>query len=124
MTTDKGRPTFGVDLSEQMARDDVDVPPIVVKLCEAIERYGLDSQGVYRIGGTVSKVQKLKERLDRGRYFFVQCLCGVHAGELTIHRRDRSRLCQPGCGGVVVRYQQRDERAQALATRATRPTIY
>ncbi|KAI0709675.1 GTPase activating protein [Cerioporus squamosus] len=62
---DKGRPTFGVSLADQMARDDVDVPPIVVKCCEAIEKYGLDQQGIYRIGGTHSKVMKLKERLDR-----------------------------------------------------------
>ncbi|KAI0369852.1 GTPase activating protein [Pilatotrama ljubarskyi] len=63
--SDKGRPTFGVSLAEQMARDDVDVPPIVVKCCEAIEKYGLTTQGVYRIGGTHSKVLKLKEKLDR-----------------------------------------------------------
>ncbi|CDO68401.1 hypothetical protein BN946_scf184815.g48 [Trametes cinnabarina] len=62
---DKGRPTFGVSLAEQMARDDVDVPPILVKCCEAIEKYGLTTQGIYRIGGTHSKVMKLKERLDR-----------------------------------------------------------
>ncbi|TFY53332.1 hypothetical protein EVJ58_g9509 [Rhodofomes roseus] len=48
-----------------MARDDVDVPSIMVKCCEAIEKYGLKSQGVYRIGGTMTKVAKLKERLDR-----------------------------------------------------------
>ncbi|KZT66142.1 RhoGAP-domain-containing protein [Daedalea quercina L-15889] len=63
--SDRGRPTFGVDLAEQMARDDVDVPAIMVKCCEAIEKYGLRSQGIYRIGGTMSKVAKLKERLDR-----------------------------------------------------------
>ncbi|KAH9928794.1 hypothetical protein B0H21DRAFT_837945 [Amylocystis lapponica] len=62
---DKGRPTFGVDLAEQMVRDDVDVPPIMIKCCEAIEKYGLSSQGIYRIGGTVSKIAKLRERLDR-----------------------------------------------------------
>ncbi|EMD38795.1 hypothetical protein CERSUDRAFT_133320 [Gelatoporia subvermispora B] len=62
---DKGRPTFGVDLAEQMARDDVDVPPIMVKCCEAIEKYGMFSQGVYRVGGTMSKVARLKEKLDR-----------------------------------------------------------
>ena len=63
-----GRATFGVPLAEQMARDDVDVPPIVLKCCEAIEKYGLDQQGLYRINGTHLKVQKLKERLDRGMY--------------------------------------------------------
>lgn len=49
-----------------MARDDADVPPIMVKCCEAIEKYGLKSQGIYRISGTTSKIGKLKERLDKG----------------------------------------------------------
>lgn len=63
---DKGRPTFGIDLAEQMTRDDVDIPPIMVKCCEAIEKYGLDFQGIYRVGGTVTKVARLKELLDKG----------------------------------------------------------
>lgn len=62
---DKGRPTFGVDLSEQMIRDNVEVPPIMQKCCEAIEKYGIRSQGIYRISGTTSKVTNLKQRLDR-----------------------------------------------------------
>ncbi|KAM5544270.1 hypothetical protein V8D89_001930 [Ganoderma adspersum] len=62
---DKGRPTFGVNLAEQMMRDDTDVPPIVIKCCEVIEKYGLDQQGIYRVGGTHSKVMKLKTQLDR-----------------------------------------------------------
>ena len=64
--TDKGRPTFGIDLGEQMARDDVDVPPIMRKCCEAIEKYGLELQGIYRLSGTTSKVAKLKLLLDKG----------------------------------------------------------
>jgi hypothetical protein len=60
------RPTFGVDLAEQMARDNCEVPPIMPKCCQAIETYGLQSQGIYRLSGTTSKVAKLKERLDRG----------------------------------------------------------
>ena len=64
---DRGaRATFGVDLTEQMTRDNVEVPPIVEKCCETIERYGLESQGLYRLSGTNNKVVKLKEKLDRG----------------------------------------------------------
>ncbi|KAI1788132.1 GTPase activating protein [Ganoderma leucocontextum] len=63
--SDRGRPTFGLNLADQMVRDDVDVPPIVTKCCEVIEKYGLDQQGIYRIGGTHSKVMKLKNQLDR-----------------------------------------------------------
>lgn len=67
---DRGRPTFGVDLAEQMVRDDVEVPTIVRKCCEAIEKYGLESQGIYRISGTSSKIQVLKQQLDRGTRVF------------------------------------------------------
>ncbi|EAU90225.2 GTPase activating protein [Coprinopsis cinerea okayama7 len=62
---DKGRPTFGVDLAEQMARDNVEVPLVVVKCCQAIEKYGIRSQGIYRVSGMSSKVTNLKQRLDK-----------------------------------------------------------
>ncbi|KAK4700938.1 Rho GTPase-activating protein RGD1, partial [Phenoliferia sp. Uapishka_3] len=59
------RPTFGVDLSEQMQRDGVEVPKILEKCCEAIELHGLESMGIYRLSGTTSRVQRLKAKLDR-----------------------------------------------------------
>lgn len=51
-----------------MARDDVDVPPIMLKCCEAIEKYGLSFQGIYRVGGTISKVKDLREKLEKGLF--------------------------------------------------------
>ncbi|KAJ7765400.1 Rho GTPase activation protein [Mycena maculata] len=62
---DRGRPTFGVDLADQMARDNVEVPPIMEKCCQAIEKYGIESQGIYRLSGTVTKVATLRQRLDK-----------------------------------------------------------
>ncbi|KAL4066200.1 Rho GTPase activation protein [Scleroderma yunnanense] len=62
---DRGRPTFGLDLAEQMARDQVELPPILEKCCGAIEKYGLRSQGIYRISGMARRVSMLKERLDK-----------------------------------------------------------
>ncbi|KAG0703978.1 Rho GTPase activation protein [Suillus ampliporus] len=62
---DKGRPTFGVDLADQMARDNVELPAILEKCCAAIEKHGLQSQGIYRISGMARKVASLKERLDK-----------------------------------------------------------
>jgi len=62
---DKGRPTFGVSLAEQMARDNVEVPPIMQKCCEAIEKHGIRSIGIYRISGATSKVTNLRQRLDK-----------------------------------------------------------
>jgi len=38
----------------------------MVKCCEAIEKYGITTVGIYRIGGTMSKVTRLKEKLDKG----------------------------------------------------------
>ncbi|OCB86405.1 RhoGAP-domain-containing protein [Sanghuangporus baumii] len=67
---DKGRPTFGVDLAEQMTRDSVEIPIVMEKCCSAIEKYGLKSQGLYRISGTITKVLKLKERIDKGKAFY------------------------------------------------------
>ena len=85
-----------------MARDDVDVPPIMVKCCEAIEKYGLDQQGLYRINGTHPKVQKLKERLDRGtsgRYIARQERAGYAPNthpDVARHRVPSSQRNSPG----------------------------
>lgn len=57
-------PTFGVDLGEQMLRDGVEVPRVLEKCAEAIELYGLESKGIYRLSGTTSRVQRLKAVLD------------------------------------------------------------
>ncbi|GMK55519.1 hypothetical protein CspeluHIS016_0205750 [Cutaneotrichosporon spelunceum] len=57
--------TFGVDLGDQLARDGTEVPKVVVKCAEAIEAYGLDSVGIYRLSGTTSKVTALKNALDK-----------------------------------------------------------
>ncbi|PPQ79686.1 hypothetical protein CVT25_003260 [Psilocybe cyanescens] len=62
---DKGRPTFGVDLAEQMLRDNVEVPAIMAKCCEAIEKHGIQSQGIYRVSGMTSKVASLRQKLEK-----------------------------------------------------------
>jgi hypothetical protein len=61
------RPTFAVDLADQMHRDGGEVPRVLEKCCEAIELHGLDSMGIYRLSGTTSRVQRLKANLDRGQ---------------------------------------------------------
>lgn len=65
-TSDRPRPTFGIDLAEQMTRDNAELPPIIEKCCQAIEKHGIRSQGIYRVNGTTRKVIQLKEKLDRG----------------------------------------------------------
>ncbi|CBQ69004.1 related to GTPase-activating protein beta-chimerin [Sporisorium reilianum SRZ2] len=58
------RPIFGIDLAEQMARDGVEVPPILEKCSQAIEELGIENMGIYRLSGTTSKVAKLKSKFD------------------------------------------------------------
>ncbi|KAF9202594.1 hypothetical protein BGZ59_002079 [Podila verticillata] len=58
-------PIFGVDLAEQLVRDETDLPEIVVKCTEAIERYGMDTQGIYRVSGVTSVTNRLRSAFDR-----------------------------------------------------------
>jgi len=51
-----------------MLRDSVEVPKVLEKCAEAIELYGLESMGIYRLSGTTSRVQRLKGALDRGEF--------------------------------------------------------
>jgi hypothetical protein len=94
---DKGRPTFGVDLAEQMARDNIELPMILEKCCAAIEKYGLHSQGIYRISGMARKVASLKERLDKGSY--LEALFGFFEPN---HYLPRHGLRQLGFGRVDI----------------------
>ncbi|KAI9308068.1 Rho GTPase activation protein [Cunninghamella echinulata] len=58
-------PVFGVDLNTLMKRDKQEVPLILQKCTEAIEKYGLRSEGIYRESGTGTQIQKLKEDFNR-----------------------------------------------------------
>ncbi|KZT59454.1 RhoGAP-domain-containing protein [Calocera cornea HHB12733] len=58
-------PTFGVDLAEQMARDNVEVPRIMERCAYAIEANGIQSVGIYRLSGMTSRVNRLKAAFDR-----------------------------------------------------------
>lgn len=59
---------FGVDLSYQMERDGADIPKVVQKCAEAVEAHGLQTQGIYRLSGTTSRIQRLKARMEKGEH--------------------------------------------------------
>ncbi|KAF9181605.1 hypothetical protein BGZ51_005297 [Haplosporangium sp. Z 767] len=59
------RPIFGCDLAEQLIRDEADLPEIVVKCTEAIERFGMDVKGIYRVSGIQSATSRLRSAFDR-----------------------------------------------------------
>ncbi|KAH8553440.1 Rho GTPase activation protein [Umbelopsis sp. PMI_123] len=58
-------PVFGVDLALLMERDREEVPVILRKCAEAVETYGLNTVGIYRVSGTNTQIQKLKTAFDR-----------------------------------------------------------
>ncbi|KAJ3396278.1 hypothetical protein HDU92_003535 [Lobulomyces angularis] len=54
---------FGVDLTEQLIRDNKEIPTVLEKCVQLIEdeKYGgLRSSGIYRLSGTSSNIQKIK----------------------------------------------------------------
>jgi hypothetical protein len=52
-----------------MKRDGKDVPLFVEKCVEAIEAQGLKTVGIYRLSGTSTQIQRLKNQFDRGRVY-------------------------------------------------------
>ncbi|CAE6509538.1 unnamed protein product [Rhizoctonia solani] len=58
-------PSFGIPLAHLVFRDGTEQPKVLTKCVEAIEKYGLDSVGIYRLSGTTSKVRELRAALDR-----------------------------------------------------------
>jgi hypothetical protein len=71
--------TFGVELSEQAVVPGTEIPKVVQKCTEAIEAFGLDQVGIYRLSGTTSKVQQLKAALDTGELLSPMRVSGVNA---------------------------------------------
>lgn len=50
-----------------MDRDNVDIPKVLQKCVETIETYGMDSQGLYRLSGTTSRIQRLRAKMEKGK---------------------------------------------------------
>ena len=50
-----------------MQRDGHEVPLFLTKCVEAIESSGLKTEGLYRVSGTGTHIQRLKNSFDRGK---------------------------------------------------------
>ncbi|RUP45059.1 hypothetical protein BC936DRAFT_148666 [Jimgerdemannia flammicorona] len=74
-TVINARPLFGIDLGHQMERDNEEIPTILIKCAQAVEQYGMTTQGIYRISGTNTQIQKLRGLIDRGMFCFFQSVC-------------------------------------------------
>lgn len=93
-------PVFGVDLNILMERDREEVPLILRKCAEAIETYGLNTVGIYRISGVNTQIQKLRAAFDRGELKQWIVNRGLHIKCLYC----RLPRCQSSGGGVHFRH--------------------
>ena len=59
-------PVFGVTLEELFRRDGSPVPMVVYQCIQAVDLYGLEVEGIYRIPGTSSHIQQMKALFDSG----------------------------------------------------------
>lgn len=84
------KPVFGVSLDELFRRDGSPVPMVVFQCIQAVELFGLDAEGIYRIPGTSTHIQDMKAMFDHGK-----SVCASLLLLLTQSRCRRSRFPQP-----------------------------
>lgn len=52
-----------------MKRDGSAIPLVVYQCIQAVDLYGLDVEGIYRLSGSAAHVSKLKAQFDHGSLF-------------------------------------------------------
>lgn len=60
---------FGVSLNRLYERDGLAVPMVVYQCIQAVDLFGLNVEGIYRLSGSVPSVNKLKSMFDTGTFF-------------------------------------------------------
>ncbi|KAL4799403.1 hypothetical protein BDV19DRAFT_355026 [Aspergillus venezuelensis] len=58
------KPVFGLSLDELYARDGTAVPMIVYQCFQAVELFGLDMEGIYRLSGSATHISQMKALFD------------------------------------------------------------
>lgn len=61
------RPVFGQSLDALLARDESVVPILVHQCIQAVDLYGLDVEGIYRLSGEKRHVERIKQIFDNGK---------------------------------------------------------
>lgn len=110
------KPVFGVSLEELFERDNSAVPMVVYQCIQAVDLFGLEVEGIYRLSGTASHITKLKAMFDNGKLDYLNCVYDV----LTTPIR-RIEIGLPQSGELLPRREQRRRPAEAVLPRAARP---
>lgn len=59
-------PVFGVSLDKLFSRDGSAVPMIIYQCIQAVDLFGLEVEGIYRLSGTATHVMQMKSMFDNG----------------------------------------------------------
>lgn len=59
------KPVFGITLDELFMRDGTPVPKVVLDCLQAVDLFGLEVEGIYRVPGTAQHIQQLRVMYDR-----------------------------------------------------------
>ena len=63
------KPMFGMSLEDLLKRDGSAIPLVVYQCVQAVDMYGLEVEGLYRLSGSSTHVSKLKSMFDNGEKF-------------------------------------------------------
>ena len=86
----KDEPVFGCDLYSLCSREKQLVPKVVQQCIKAIEQKGLRADGIYRVCGNLSEVQKIRYQVNHDDYEGIWAQEDVHVltGALKLFFRD------------------------------------
>jgi Rho GTPase-activating protein RGD1 len=62
------KPVFGLSLEQLFERDGSAVPMVVYQCIQAVDLFGLEVEGIYRLSGTSSHINKIKAMFDNGKF--------------------------------------------------------
>lgn len=60
------KPVFGVSLDDLLKRDGSAIPLVVYQCLQAVDLFGLEVEGIYRLSGSALHVTKLRTIFDHG----------------------------------------------------------
>lgn len=66
------RPIFGLSLEDLLKRDGSAIPLVVYQCLQAIDLFGLEVEGVYRLSGSAAHIAKLRTIFDNGKQALIQ----------------------------------------------------
>jgi len=73
------RKVFGVPLRTLVKREKQNIPHFVKKSINFIREYGIETEGIFRLSGRATQIEKLRDQLDQGKKVFFSPGMDVHS---------------------------------------------